>query len=62
MFRQARRGAVVGRGALDGAVAGAGTARQVAIPSPVFGLIEIDSGATVRQTELPGTSVNEGTQ
>jgi hypothetical protein len=37
------------------------TIRQIAIISPAFGLISLNSGATVRQTGLPGVAVNEGT-
>jgi hypothetical protein len=37
------------------------TVRQVGIFSPSFGLIYVNSGSSIRQTSLPGISVDEGT-
>jgi len=36
------------------------TARQVTIHTPI-GQVQINSGSIVRQTQLPGVSVTEGT-
>jgi hypothetical protein len=47
----------------SGGHVGGGTARQPAIYSPIYGIgqIYINSGSTVRQTQLPGVAVTEGT-